>query len=71
MIETMWNLANKLTLLRILMTPLVVLLLYFEGPVTCVLTALAAVLHFCFCHGLGGRVCCPALQYGHQHGQVS
>ena len=43
MIETMWNLANKLTLLRILMTPLVVLLLYFEGPVPCVLAALAFI----------------------------
>lgn len=35
------NLANKLTLARILMTPLVVVLLYFEGPVTCALAALA------------------------------
>ena len=37
----MLNLANKLTLLRILITPLVVVLLYFEGPVTCVLATLA------------------------------
>ena len=39
----MLNLANKITLLRILMTPLVVLLLYFEGPVTCKLAALAFI----------------------------
>lgn len=39
----MLNLANKITLLRILLAPLVVLLLYFEGPVTCVLAALAFV----------------------------
>lgn len=38
------NLANKLSLLRILMTPLVVLLLYWPGPVTCSL----AVLIFIF-----------------------
>lgn len=31
----MWNLANKITLLRIFLMPLVILLLYFEGPVTC------------------------------------
>ncbi|MBQ9407063.1 MAG: CDP-diacylglycerol--glycerol-3-phosphate 3-phosphatidyltransferase [Desulfovibrio sp.] len=31
----MLNLANKITLLRILMTPLVILLLYFEGPILC------------------------------------
>ena len=34
------NLANKITLLRILMSPLVVVLLYFPGPVTCALAAL-------------------------------
>lgn len=39
----MLNLANKITLLRILMTPLVVLLLYFEGPVTCKFAALAFI----------------------------
>lgn len=39
----MLNLANKLSLLRILMTPLVVLLLYFPGPFTCVLAALVFV----------------------------
>lgn len=33
----MLNLANKITLLRILMTPLVVILLYFPGPITCVM----------------------------------
>lgn len=40
---TMFNLANKITLLRILMAPLVVILLYFEGPVFCVLAALAFI----------------------------
>ncbi|MBQ9453288.1 MAG: CDP-diacylglycerol--glycerol-3-phosphate 3-phosphatidyltransferase [Desulfovibrio sp.] len=39
----MLNLANKITLLRILMTPLVVLLLYFEGPISCILAALAFI----------------------------
>lgn len=39
----MLNLANKITLLRILMTPLVVVLLYFEGPLTCVLAMLAFI----------------------------
>lgn len=39
----MLNLANKITLLRILMTPLVVLLLYYEGPVTCILATLAFI----------------------------
>ena len=39
----MLNLANKITLLRILMTPLVVLLLYFEGPIVCILAALAFI----------------------------
>jgi len=39
----MLNLANKITLLRILMMPLVVLLLYFEGPITCILAALAFI----------------------------
>ena len=39
----MLNLANKITLLRILMTPLVVLLLYFEGPVACILATLAFI----------------------------
>lgn len=39
----MLNLANKITLLRILMAPLVVILLYFEGPVTCILAALAFI----------------------------
>lgn len=31
----MFNLANKLTFLRILMAPIVVVLLYFEGPAMC------------------------------------
>ena len=35
------NLANKITLLRMLMAPLVILFLYFEGPVLCVLAMLA------------------------------
>mgnify|MGYP003210235585 CR=1 FL=1 len=39
----MLNLANKITLLRILMTPLVVLLLYFEGPTVCKIAALAFI----------------------------
>ncbi len=39
----MLNLANKITLLRILMTPLVVLLLYFQGPVLCILAVLAFI----------------------------
>lgn len=39
----MFNLANKITLLRILMTPLVVALLYFPGKFTCVLAALVFV----------------------------
>lgn len=39
----MLNLANKLTLLRILMTPLVVILLYFPGRVTCVLAVLVFI----------------------------
>lgn len=40
----MLNLANKISLLRILMTPLVVLLLYYQGPILCI----AAVLVFIF-----------------------
>jgi CDP-diacylglycerol--glycerol-3-phosphate 3-phosphatidyltransferase len=40
----MLNLANKITLLRMLMTPLVVVLLYFEGPVFCILAACAFLL---------------------------
>jgi CDP-diacylglycerol--glycerol-3-phosphate 3-phosphatidyltransferase len=39
----MFNLATKITLLRILMTPMVILLLYFPGRVTCVLAAAAFV----------------------------
>ncbi len=39
----MFNLANKLSLLRILMTPFVVLLLYFPGPVTCTLAVLVFI----------------------------
>lgn len=40
----MLNLANQLSLLRILMTPIVVVLLYFPGKITCSL----AVLIFIF-----------------------
>lgn len=36
----MLNLANKLSLLRILLTPLVIVLLYFPGRVVCLLAAL-------------------------------
>lgn len=39
----MLNLANKITLLRILMAPLVVVLLYYEGPIFCVLAALSFI----------------------------
>lgn len=39
----MLNLANKITILRILMTPLVVILLYFPGRITCVLAALVFI----------------------------
>lgn len=37
----MLNLANKITLLRILITPIVVVLLHYEGKVTCILATLA------------------------------
>ena len=40
----MWNLANQLSLLRIILAPIVVVLLYFPGPVFCVI----AVLIFIF-----------------------
>lgn len=36
----MLNLANKISLLRILMTPLVVVLLYFHGPALCLVSVL-------------------------------
>lgn len=39
----MLNLANKITLLRILMVPLVVFFLYLQGPVFCTLAAVAFV----------------------------
>lgn len=39
----MLNLANKISLLRILMAPLVVILLYFPGRITCVLAALVFI----------------------------
>lgn len=37
----MFNLANKITLIRIFIVPLVVLLLYWEGPIFCILATLA------------------------------
>lgn len=40
----MLNLANKITLLRMLITPLVVILLYFGGPVQYTLAALAFII---------------------------
>lgn len=40
----MFNLANQLSLLRILITPLVILLLYFPGRLTC---SLAVLLFIC------------------------
>ncbi|MDD2966719.1 MAG: CDP-diacylglycerol--glycerol-3-phosphate 3-phosphatidyltransferase [Desulfovibrionaceae bacterium] len=40
----MWNLANKITLLRMLITPLVIVLLYFEGPAACLLATLAFIV---------------------------
>ncbi len=39
----MFHLANKLTFLRILMAPIIVFLLYFEGPIFCILAALAFI----------------------------
>ncbi len=39
----MLNLANKITLLRMLITPIVVLLLYSPGTLTCTLAALAFI----------------------------
>ncbi len=38
------NLATKITLFRIFMTPLIVALLYFEGPITCFMAAVAFIL---------------------------
>lgn len=39
----MFNLANKLSLLRIFLTPLVILLLYFPGKITCSLAVLVFI----------------------------
>lgn len=39
----MFNLANKLTFLRMLMVPVVVVLLHFEGPVTCLVATAAFI----------------------------
>ncbi len=38
------NLATKITLFRIFMTPLIVVFLYFEGPLLCFLAAFAFIL---------------------------
>ncbi len=38
------NLATKITLFRILLTPLIVVLLYFEGPVLCFIAAVAFIV---------------------------
>ncbi len=38
------NLATKITIFRILITPLIVFLLYFEGPLYCFLAAIAFVV---------------------------
>lgn len=46
----MLNLANKITVLRILIAPIIVLALYFEGPVVCCLATVlfaAAMLTDC------------------------
>ncbi|MCR4667461.1 MAG: CDP-diacylglycerol--glycerol-3-phosphate 3-phosphatidyltransferase [Desulfovibrio sp.] len=40
----MLNLANKITLLRMLITPVVICLLYCHGPVTCTLAAFSFIL---------------------------
>lgn len=40
----MLTLATKITLLRIFLMPIVVLLVYFEGPVTCLLATVAFVV---------------------------
>lgn len=37
----MFNLATKITLFRIFIVPLVVVLLYFEGPIICILATIA------------------------------
>ena len=37
----MLTLATKITLLRIVLIPLVLLLLYFENPTNCILAAIA------------------------------
>lgn len=42
--NAIFNLANQLSLLRILLTPIVIVLLYFPGPVFCII----AVLIFIF-----------------------
>ncbi len=40
----MLNLANKLTLVRILATPLIVVFLHFEGPIMCLLAMIAFMI---------------------------
>lgn len=40
----MFNLANKITLFRILLVPLIVVLLYFEGKTTCLVATLCFII---------------------------
>lgn len=40
----MLNLANKITLLRMFITPIVIILLSYHGPVTCALAAFAFIV---------------------------
>ncbi len=51
----MLNLANKITLVRILLTPLIVVLLHFEGKLTCALAATAFAIA-CFTDFIDGYV---------------
>ncbi len=51
----MWNLANKITFFRILMTPVIVILLYFEGPILCIFATLAFMLA-CFTDFVDGYI---------------
>ncbi len=51
----MWNLANKITFFRILMTPLIVVLLYFEGPIVCMIATFAFMLA-CFTDFVDGYI---------------
>ena len=40
----MFNLANKITLLRMLLVPIVVVLLYYEGRVACLVATVAFIV---------------------------